>query len=396
MPSRRQFLTGLGAAGLAGVAGCAGSDDTGVQPGSDGSTTWPLPDYSPRSTAYASDAAAPRSRVTERWTVSTGRATGRAVIAGGRVFLPTADGLEARSLADGAEEWTLTGERSRWANAPSLVDGTLYATFRGEPGLRALDPATGAERWRVDTRDAIRAGVLPTNEGVVTGDESGRLYEVTPDGTVRATRDLLGAVAALATFAGEVLSVGTRGGQVYSLYHRGDRLQALWRRRVPGAVTDLAAAGGSGVYVTVFGNHAFRLMGGAHAGANAWTVPEMGEHLVAANDVFLTNQAAVTRLDTGPGMGQASTGWATDHGSCAPAAAGDTLYVGHGDTAGPPESGFVAALPLDASGFLGGPPRERFRHDVGGRPVGVSVADGALFVPVHRADGHALLALDSA
>jgi len=79
--------------------------------------------------------------VTERWTVDTPRPTDRPVVATGRVLLPGADALHALDLDTGESVWTAGPGDRPWTNAPAVVDGTVYATFRDPPRTYVLDPA---------------------------------------------------------------------------------------------------------------------------------------------------------------------------------------------------------------------------------------------------------------
>ncbi|WP_435181851.1 PQQ-binding-like beta-propeller repeat protein [Halorussus sp. AFM4] len=390
MPStRRQFLAATAGLGAATLAGCTGQSDTDASfsPGTDDATEWRFPDADRWSTAYVRDAAAPRTGVSERWTVEIPGANDRPVVADGTAFVPAVDGLVALDLASGDERWSFAPSGQPWARSPTVVDGTVYAGFADDRGLRALDAATGDVRWAVETRGSVRAGVVPNRNGerVYAGDDTGRVYVLdAADGTVEHTYDVVGEVTALAM--GRITAVvGTNGGEVYELYDDGEAFYPLWRRRVAGGVRDLAVEDGGSVLVSVFGDYVYRLRNGAHAGTSAWRAEftandfaAAGSRLVGAN---LSSTASI-------GLRDGEKRWSrSGGGSCAPAAAGDTFYVGgeYGDDA---KGGYLAAYPLGGSdGLLSDGPKPRWKRDLPGKPTGgLTVADGALLAVTRGGD----------
>ena len=371
--TRRQLLGAAAAGGAATLAGCAGFDDGAPTPGTDDSTEWPYPGRDPQASAYAPDAAAPRSGVTERWAVETVHPTDRPVVTEGRVFLPGADGLHALDLATGESVWSAEPGERPWTNAPAVVDGTVYTTFRERPGVLALDPEDGTERWRAD--------VGPVSCSPVVNDE-GRCYVGTRDGGLLALDAGTGDVAWSYDLFGEVVELtsrlptlvaGTAAGEVYALYDS-DGPRELWRRKVGGKVVALAQVGGGDTLVSAFGGKLRRLANGAHTGSDRWTNRDggtaQGGIAVAAGSVFGGNMAGLTACDTRGG----ETEWsASGDFSAGPAAAGDTVYAGReGEVVAFAHSGGVGA-----GGFSVG--RERWSHPVSGTPLeGLAVADGAV------------------
>lgn len=371
--TRRRFLACVAAGGAASLAGCTGLAEDGPTPGSDDSTEWPHPAFDAQATAYARDAAAPRSGVTERWAVETTWPTDRPVVAAERVFVPGADGLHALDLATGDPVWRVGPDDQPWTNAPVVVDGTVYATFRERPGAFALDPEDGTERWRAD--------VGPVSASPVVGDE-GRCYVGTRDGRLVALEgqtgetawsyDLFGEVVTL-TFRPPALVVGTAAGEVYALYDS-DGPRELWRRKVGGEVTALAQVEGGDALVSAFGGKLRRLAGGAHTGSDRWANRDggtaQGGIAVAAGTVFGGNGGGLTAC----GIRGGETRWsASGDFRAGPAVAGDTVYAGR--------EGEVVAF-VHSGGFGAGEfglGRVRWTHDVSGTPLGgLAVADGAV------------------
>jgi len=378
MPSRRSFLAASASAVAVGTAGCLGGDGGGADasPGTDEDTDWPLPDHDPGASSYAENAAAPRSTPSERFAVETSLPTDRPAVADGAVYLPTMSGLVALDASDGTERWRFSTDDagSEWVRSPAIHDGTVYVT--GELGLHALDASDGSERWRVETPERVQAPVAAMRDwnALFVGDEAGNVYRVALDGTVEWRTEVFGPVTRVVSDAIAGPYVGTAGGEVYRLYDG----RGLWRKRVPGKVTALAHGDGGGPYVGTFGGGVLRLQDGAHAGRPRWHAEEgplaHRAFALAGDGVFGSDMAGISRLRRRTG----DRDWRLegDHGS-APAAAGDTVYVG-GD-------GAVTAYKLGGGVGTGGSrvdPR-RWTYDLGERNGGhVAVADGALFVPI--------------
>jgi len=372
-PTRRRLLAAAAAGGAATLAGCRGVGDGGPTPGTDDSTEWPYPAFDPRATAYAPDAAAPRDGVTERWAVETPHPTDRPVVAAGRVFLPGPDALHALDLATGESVWSVGPDDQPWTNAPAVVDGTVYATYREPPGVIALDPEDGTERWRADVGTVTAPPVVNDDGRCYVGTRDGRLVALeSGTGEVAWSYDLFGEAVAL-TFRPPTLVVGTTAGEVYALYES-DGPRELWRRKVGGKVTGLARVDGGDTLVSAFGGKLRRLADGAHTGSDRWSNRDGGtaEGGIAVGEglVFGGNLAGLTACGTREG----DTAWsASGEFAAGPAVAGDTVYAGR--------EGEVVALAHSGGFALGGftVRRERWSHEVSGTPLrGLAVADGAV------------------
>lgn len=402
MPSpRRRFLALLGAGGVAGAGMYAGTRETRYSPGTDDATDWPMPAYDPASSAYNPDAAVPRDGVTVRWqTDIPGKPTGRPVVAGGAVVLPTPEGLIAHELGDGSVRWRVGTDRP-WPRSPVIHDGIVYAGFSDppKPTLRALDVRNGNERWSFDARGQLYAPPVPRldSEGNIrslyAGDDTGRIYAFEPEtGALQRSTDVFGPISCLAR--GWNLTVGTEGGEIYSFDDEGDRFQGLWRRKLGGKVTAITDTGGD-LLVATFGGPLYRLRDGAHAGRSRWS-KERGAINLAA-----TPEDVVGSDGGGLGVYQDRTGeqrWTVEGGfDAAPAIAGDMLIAGGGEL-GESGSGFVSGYRIRggvSDAVLG---RSRWTFETQTAVMeGITVADGAVFVGTQGLDGDPkLYALDPA
>ncbi|WP_435128066.1 PQQ-binding-like beta-propeller repeat protein [Halobaculum sp. D14] len=377
MPSRRDVLAGLSAAGAAGLAGCSGGS---FSPGRDGSTEWPVPGYNVRGTNYARNAAAPRTKPSERWSAKTGLAVGRIVVADGAVLVPAADALYAFDVRSGDERWRVPLK----PYGVAVADGVAFVTLRDEPAVVALATADGSEQWRTETAGQFGSAPLPapTSDVVFAGDTTGRVTALSQqEGARRWSFDAFTGVYSLAA-RGERLYVGTTGGTAYELHASGDAVTPVWRRKIPGTVRGLAVQNDS-VYVGAFGGGFLRLFGGAHAGRTAWHAPDAP---TVTDAVVFTGESVLGADGGGVAAYDADSGserwrWSADGSSAAsaPAAAGDTLYVG--------VDGRLRAFEL-GGGTGVGPYRfgaQRWSYDV--LPRCVAVADGAVFAAADDVHG---------
>ncbi|QLG26305.1 PQQ-like beta-propeller repeat protein [Halorarum halophilum] len=337
MRTRRDLLSGLATVGTAALAGCSGGD---FSPGSDGDTEWPAPACDAAATSYAPDASAPRTPPTERWRAPVGPATGRPVVADDVVAVPSAEGVTGLDLRTGDELW----QHGESTYGVCVHDGTAYATLRGEPGTVALSLETGEEEWHVPNEAPFGAAPLigPAGDRVFAGDTSGRVRAYDPrDGTELWRFEAFTGVYSLAARQ-DSLFVGTTGGEAYQLHAPGTEVNPLWRRKLPGTVRALAVDGDA-VYASTFGGGVFRLVAGAATGRTMWHAAGAAtatESIVAARGSILSADGQrATSVAVGDGHTKWSRQFDTSSPASAPAAAGDTLYVGVG--------GALRALALD-------------------------------------------------
>jgi outer membrane protein assembly factor BamB len=112
-------------------------------------------------------------------------------VANGVIYLPVeSTAVAAYRATDGARLWQLQGESGRerlW-----VLDTGLYTSIAGQ-GLDALDPATGAVRWRYRPGDDVSLATI-------TGDI---LYGIGSRQIPGSSREQ--AIVALTTSAGKVL-----------------------------------------------------------------------------------------------------------------------------------------------------------------------------------------------
>jgi len=250
--SRRQLLAALGGAVACGVAGCLGGDGDRFTPGTDEETDWPAPRHDTHNTAYAPDAAGPRTEPATRWTTDRGSPTGPPVVADGTVYLPGIEALWALDTTDGSQRWRFVRESATSTTPPTVHDGTVYVTERTERVVYALDAADGSILWqtpaelRVSAPPYLAVGEFVDKPWVFVGTERGRVHRVDPEtGESTATVDLFGAVSTFVTGRlGRRLFVGTAGGSVYALSSafvdvEGEAFGEAWRRKLGGRVDGL-------------------------------------------------------------------------------------------------------------------------------------------------------------
>ncbi|WP_224334101.1 PQQ-binding-like beta-propeller repeat protein [Haloprofundus halobius] len=394
MPSRRQFLAGVGATGALGVAGCLATESrdstTGAaaQTDEDARTDWPRPAFDRGWTSYNPDPVGPRSNPTVQWSTElAGLPTGRPVVADGTVFVPCSDTLLALDAESGEERWQAGDEDDRYLRSPSVHDGTVYAATGGGRAF-ALDAETGEERWTFETdRNALSTPTLGYGgRTLYVGDDHGTVYALAAEtGEEEWRRDVFGPVTRLVA-DGPALIVGTEGGEVYLLDAYGER--GYWRTKLGGAVQALAVKN-QDVFAGGFGGPLARLQSGAFAGTPRWQSDAVTAHssLVVTDDaVYGTDGSGLAAVDARSG----ETRWtAGDDYFSGPAAAGDTVYVG-GD-------GRVDAYALD--GGVGVDDvrfgAKRWSADVeGGVQEGLAVADGAVFALTTTEDASRACAIE--
>ncbi len=101
-------------------------------------------------------------------------------------IVPTADGelvaiggrdghLYALDLRSGRLRWRLTHDGSSWMLATATDGQTLYVGGGSAAIVQAVDPATGAERWRFKTRSAVFASLALAGDALLASDFTGTL-----------------------------------------------------------------------------------------------------------------------------------------------------------------------------------------------------------------------------
>ncbi|BDE07913.1 hypothetical protein WPS_31890 [Vulcanimicrobium alpinum] len=116
----------------------------------------------------------------QRWKVSLGETIyASPIVAGGAVYVATDSGtVAALDAATGALRWRVHVGSSVRAT-PALIDGTLFVGVYGVANFAAqttsgaavvaLDPATGAQRWRAVPQNAGNVGLVRSEPVVLNG-----------------------------------------------------------------------------------------------------------------------------------------------------------------------------------------------------------------------------------
>lgn len=392
MPSRRRYLAGVTAVGTAAIAGCTGDRGHDAAADAAGDTTdWPTLAHDAANTGYNPKGRGPESGVREGWSVELTAATAPPVVADDRVYVPSGDDLHCFAAADGDEVWTHSfddGDAMVLWSPPTVRDGRVYVSGGSAESLRVLDAETGETVGEFGTRGEVSAAPRFGRDGeqvfVVTRDGWVHCFDL-EEGAERWRTELFGHVVAPVAVAQHSfhLYVATEGGEVYALSK--DDGEGAWRQKVPGTIQVAPAVVGRGVYVLPFDGTVHRLST-ADAGAVEWTSESraFSEHHLAVADgqVFATDGEGLLAIDAESG----ATDWTVstpDNANCAPAVAGDTVYVGD-------ESGHVHAVKTSGGTGVGGVRigARRWKTDLGGRVrEGVTVADGRLYAYTAPSEG---------
>jgi outer membrane protein assembly factor BamB len=399
MPSRRDVLAGLGSITLAGTAGCLGLVEDQFSPGTDATTDWPMPRYDPVNTGFVPDANAPRSGVIERWAADPGYDVSTPAVVDGTVFTPAASGLAAIDGGSGEELWRFRPtEHDPWPTPPVVHDGTVYVTMADET-LYAVAADSGEERWSVGGASRqvpphLVAGDLVNDPLVLVGGENGVVRALDPDSGAEQWRlDTFGGVTAMAYY-GRGFYVGTTGGEVYSYFPEAGRPpRERWRRKLGGQISGIIPTS-NGIVVSAFGASLVALRDNGGAGSTAWIAEDRHagfSPVYAGSYVYSAGPDSLSSIR----VYDQNLHWRAgdDFGTTAPVAAGDTLYV-------PKENSVIA---FDLGGGVGGSDLsfggKRWEHRIeSGFIQGLAVADGALFVACEATeDGNSsLFCLESA
>ena len=398
MPSRRDLLAGLAGTGLASTAGCLGVTDDPFSAGSDATTDWPMARYDPANTAYAPDAVAPRTGVTERWSRKPDADVQTPTVADGTVFVPGA-GLTALDAETGDALWRYAPGEQSWPASPTVVDGVVYVTVLDEDSVHAVDAGTGEPLWTVT--GVAAAEVSPHLYGepdaddspLVVGGEDGLVVGLDrATGEERWRLDVFGQVRRFAHRQTR-LYVGTAGGEVYAFgtADGGDAPSERWRTKVDSRVDGIVPAD-NGILVSTFGGPLTNLRDG-HGGATDWTAQERRARsppVKAGSWVYSAGWDSVSSLR----VYDTNLHWRADgdFGSTAPVAAGDTLYV--------PSQNAIHAYDLGGGAGGGGLTfgAKRWSQSLDVNFVqGLAVGEGALFAACEATEGgDSLVRLDPA
>lgn len=382
VPSRRRYLAAVASAGTAAIAGCTGDSDYDEAADAAGEATdWPTLAHDAANTGYNPEGSGPESGVSERWSVEVS-ATAPPVVADGRVYVASNDDLRCFDAGDGSEVWTYpprSDDLSLWS-APTVRDGRVYVGGGHDDILRVLDAETGEILREFQTRGEVSSAPRFDRDGrwVFVTTRDGWIHRFDLDeGSEGWRTELFGHVVAPVAVPDHspYLYAATEGGEVYALSQNDG--EGAWRQKVPGTIQSAPAVVHRDIYVVPFGGKVHKLSA-EDAGAIEWSSESRAStdhHLAVADGrVFASGGEGVVAIDTVSG----GTDWTVstpDSVNCAPAVAGDTVFVGD-------ESGRVHAIRtgggVGTDGLRVG--ARRWKTDLGGRVrEGVAVADGRLY-----------------
>lgn len=281
-----------------------------------------------------------------RWSRPLGAAAwGSPAVRDGTVYIGTADGrMHALRASDGGDVWTWNDSTPLFGDALVTEDAVFVVNERAE--LVRLDRARGSLVWRVALDPARRAPApIPDDDTYshrtplpVLAD--GTLYVGSSDGSVRALDPASGAVrwratvgakvAAAVAVAGERLLVGAMDGSVVALA-RGDGRE-LWRKTLGAAVASAPVVAGDLAFVggRDFLLHAYDVRNGREVWqANFWASWVESAPRVVGGVLYVgsSDLRAVRAID--PENGRVL--WSSDvYGSAwgSPVVTDETVYMG--------------------------------------------------------------------
>jgi outer membrane protein assembly factor BamB len=175
------------------------------------------------------------------------------LLAGDRLYVATEEAPDgavyALALRDGHRLWK---RRAGSVAAPLALDGAaLYAATERGLVLR-LDPEKGGVVWRRTLAGAVRAGPVPTPEGLVVATTSDTLFLLDPEtGGVRARSATPGAVVGTPAVSGSHLFLATTAGHVLAVGL--PALAVRWDRDVGDVVFGAPALRGDTVFALTRG-----------------------------------------------------------------------------------------------------------------------------------------------
>jgi len=204
---RRSFLSAVGTTALSGLAGCSsgilddvtGTDAAGTGPNAAGATDrstatphgmngpkaehsgWPRYHYDTWNTGHRTDPVDFDGRPAVEWETPVGEVTSL-VAADGIVYLAEARTgvIRAVEAASGEERWTYdaVGTLELGVKSVALDDDTVYVG--GGAAVHAIDQATGEQRWTFEISTAATAPVVA--DGTVYVGAGEVLFAIDPNG----------------------------------------------------------------------------------------------------------------------------------------------------------------------------------------------------------------------
>lgn len=123
------------------------------------------------------------------------------------------DAVTGKKLWDVPLESGMLPKRNESA-IPLLANGMLYMGSSLSPMVHALDPATGALKWRVQTHGPVKGGIVDAGGTLYFGDLGGYLWAVNATtGAILGTKNMHTPFnVGSPIVAGQTLIIGSRGG----------------------------------------------------------------------------------------------------------------------------------------------------------------------------------------
>jgi outer membrane protein assembly factor BamB len=110
---------------------------------------------------------------------------GATVLETGAIVVGTTAGQVVALDREGRQLWTSTATGPVSSTPAEGLDGNVYVSS-DDGRLTALDPETGAVRWRVQTGGPFRASpIIDTAGRIYIGSQDRFVYCIDPDGSVR-------------------------------------------------------------------------------------------------------------------------------------------------------------------------------------------------------------------
>lgn len=102
---------------------------------------------------------------------------------------------------------------------PLLTNGTLYVGSSLSPTLHAIDPKTGAVKWRIHTHGPVKGGIVDAGGTLYFGDIGGYLWAVNAStGAVIGSKNMHTAFnVGSPIVAGQTLFIGSKGGTIFAV-----------------------------------------------------------------------------------------------------------------------------------------------------------------------------------
>lgn len=259
-----------------------------------------------------------------------------------RVFVGDADGfVHAVSRADGSVQWKVEVEGEVYAGP------ILYTPAEGEPlllvttelgRLSALDPETGAERWRFEIKDPLRCAPTVVNGHALLAGCDGNLHAINlSDGTESGAADIGGPTGCTAAVLEGVAYFGTESGEFYAVdANDTNQPKVVWTSRDPRRRQGVRTAAAVSETTVVYGNQGKGLYAlDPSSGEQLWTKTlrskiEAGPLIVGDRVLVATSRGRIRLLDLSTG----EETWSFDAGGgflAAPAASAGRIILASTD-----------------------------------------------------------------